>query len=66
MSRRAGLTARPDLVVPFNEIAIQRQLWRVTLLLVIRAITAVLSILGLATVFLFMDYRQRPVPGVGG
>jgi signal transduction histidine kinase len=65
MSSRAGLTARPDPVMSSDEIAAERELWRVTLLLAIRTITAVLSVLGLGTVFVFMDYRQRLVPMAG-
>jgi len=61
----AGLTPRSQTPLPPDELASQRENWRASLLLAIRPITAVLSLLGIATVILFMDYRQRLVPLLG-
>ena len=58
-------TARSKSPLPPSELAIQRELWRATLLRVVRPITAMLSLLGLVTVVLLMDYRHRLVPLTG-
>jgi len=64
-SSDAGLTAQPKPPVPPSDLAIQRELWRATLLRVVRPITATLSLLGLVTVFVLMDFRHRLVPLTG-
>ena len=60
-----GLTLRSDPSLPPGELAIHRAQWRATLLLAVRPITAVLSVLGLATVILLMEYRHLLVPMMG-
>jgi signal transduction histidine kinase len=64
-SRDAGLTAQPQPPLPPSELATQRELWRATLLRILRPITAALSILGLVTVLSLLDGHHRLVPSVG-